>query len=164
MKCKSFDHVVLTVSSPVNASISSKRQNMKQMKFALPHSGTHVLLASLRRRVATSNGAFNYHLSRSSINRRNKRREVVRCMKNGSTSKTTKTLLRTNSMVLDQRISCVKRVTKETNVQVEINLDGTGICSAKTPIPFLNHMLDVCNGVVFCDFVFSNWRPMDCLM
>lgn len=36
----------------------------------------------------------------------------------------------------------VVRVTKETNVQVKINLDGSGICDCNTGIPFLDHMLD----------------------
>jgi imidazoleglycerol phosphate dehydratase HisB len=37
----------------------------------------------------------------------------------------------------------VKRVTKETNVSVKINLDGTGIADSSSGIPFLDHMLDV---------------------
>lgn len=137
---------------------------MKQTKYALSHSGTHAFLASFKRPIATPNRAFNHHLSRSLINGRNKRRRVLCCMENGNTSNTIMTWFKTNNDVLEQRISCVKRVTKETNVQVEINLDGTGLCSAKTPIPFLNHMLDVCKLVLSCDFVFSNWRPMDCSM
>ncbi|XP_068333278.1 uncharacterized protein [Pyrus communis] len=40
------------------------------------------------------------------------------------------------------RIGEVKRVTKETNVSVKINLDGTGIADSSTGIPFLDHMLD----------------------
>ncbi|KAB5537830.1 hypothetical protein DKX38_015363 [Salix brachista] len=40
------------------------------------------------------------------------------------------------------RIGEVKRVTKETNVSVKINLDGTGIADSTTCIPFLDHMLD----------------------
>ncbi|MBN3923864.1 imidazoleglycerol-phosphate dehydratase HisB [Nostoc sp. NMS4] len=39
------------------------------------------------------------------------------------------------------RIATVHRTTGETNVQVTINLDGTGKCTAATGIPFLNHML-----------------------
>ncbi|CAO2832110.1 unnamed protein product [Amaranthus hypochondriacus] len=40
------------------------------------------------------------------------------------------------------RIGKVKRITKETNVAVEINLDGVGIADSSTSIPFLDHMLD----------------------
>ncbi|MEM7725010.1 MAG: imidazoleglycerol-phosphate dehydratase HisB [Cyanobacteria bacterium P01_A01_bin.45] len=39
------------------------------------------------------------------------------------------------------RIASVKRTTGETDVQVAINLDGTGKCQAATGIPFLDHML-----------------------
>lgn len=41
------------------------------------------------------------------------------------------------------RVGHVSRVTKETSVDVKINLDGTGICECDTGIPFLDHMLDV---------------------
>ncbi|PIA31774.1 hypothetical protein AQUCO_04900216v1 [Aquilegia coerulea] len=40
------------------------------------------------------------------------------------------------------RIGEMKRVTKETNVQVKINLDGSGKSDCNTGIPFLDHMLD----------------------
>ncbi|KAK9807000.1 hypothetical protein WJX72_010128 [[Myrmecia] bisecta] len=40
------------------------------------------------------------------------------------------------------RFGSVKRSTKETRVEVSINLDGTGVCSASSQIPFLDHMLD----------------------
>ncbi|KAK9933322.1 hypothetical protein M0R45_020523 [Rubus argutus] len=40
------------------------------------------------------------------------------------------------------RIGEVKRVTKETDVSVKINLDGTGIADSNSGIPFLDHMLD----------------------
>ncbi|XP_020575002.1 imidazoleglycerol-phosphate dehydratase isoform X1 [Phalaenopsis equestris] len=40
------------------------------------------------------------------------------------------------------RIGEVKRVTKETNVHVKLNLDGSGIADCSTGIPFLDHMLD----------------------
>ncbi|XP_031261502.1 imidazoleglycerol-phosphate dehydratase 1, chloroplastic-like [Pistacia vera] len=40
------------------------------------------------------------------------------------------------------RIGEVKRVTKETNVFVKINLDGSGVADSSTSIPFLDHMLD----------------------
>ncbi|BAZ42103.1 imidazoleglycerol-phosphate dehydratase [Calothrix sp. NIES-4101] len=39
------------------------------------------------------------------------------------------------------RIASVSRTTGETDVQVSINLDGSGVCHAATGIPFLDHML-----------------------
>lgn len=39
------------------------------------------------------------------------------------------------------RTASVSRTTGETDVQVTINLDGTGNCRAATGIPFLDHML-----------------------
>jgi imidazoleglycerol-phosphate dehydratase len=39
------------------------------------------------------------------------------------------------------RKSIVKRKTRETNITVELNLDGSGREDVKTPIPFLSHML-----------------------
>ncbi|KAL8490841.1 hypothetical protein ACS0TY_022737 [Phlomoides rotata] len=40
------------------------------------------------------------------------------------------------------RIGEVKRVTKETNVNVKINLDGDAVAENYSGIPFLDHMLD----------------------
>ncbi|KAG9451988.1 hypothetical protein H6P81_004892 [Aristolochia fimbriata] len=40
------------------------------------------------------------------------------------------------------RVGEVKRVTKETNVHIKLNLDGTGVSECSTGIPFLDHMLD----------------------
>ena len=39
------------------------------------------------------------------------------------------------------RMASVSRKTGETDVQVTINFDGTGVCHAATGIPFLDHML-----------------------
>lgn len=39
------------------------------------------------------------------------------------------------------RTATVRRTTGETDVQVAINLDGTGSCQAETGLPFLDHML-----------------------
>ena len=40
------------------------------------------------------------------------------------------------------RTASLRRTTGETDVQVSLNLDGTGKCQAATGIPFLNHMLN----------------------
>lgn len=40
------------------------------------------------------------------------------------------------------RTASVSRTTGETDVQVELNIDGTGKCHADTGIPFLDHMLN----------------------
>lgn len=48
------------------------------------------------------------------------------------------------------RIGEVKRLTKETNVWVKINLDGTGIANSHTSIRFLDHMLDVWLFLYIC--------------
>jgi imidazoleglycerol-phosphate dehydratase len=40
------------------------------------------------------------------------------------------------------RYSKLRRETKETLVEVEINLDGQGRVKVETPVPFLNHMLE----------------------
>lgn len=41
----------------------------------------------------------------------------------------------------EQRIATIHRKTGETAVEVTVNLDGTGVCSVDTGIPFLDHML-----------------------
>jgi imidazoleglycerol phosphate dehydratase HisB len=46
-------------------------------------------------------------------------------------------------LFLEVRVGEEKRVTKETNVSVKINLDGSGVADSSTGIPFLDHMLDV---------------------
>jgi imidazoleglycerol-phosphate dehydratase len=45
-------------------------------------------------------------------------------------------------MSVAPRRSRIARKTKETDVLVELALDGTGKADLKTPIPFLGHMLD----------------------
>ena len=39
------------------------------------------------------------------------------------------------------RTSYVKRSTSETQIEVSLNLDGSGMQDIKTPVPFLDHML-----------------------
>lgn len=43
---------------------------------------------------------------------------------------------------MQERRAAVDRGTRETEVRVEINLDGTGRSELATPVPFLNHMLE----------------------
>jgi imidazoleglycerol-phosphate dehydratase len=46
-----------------------------------------------------------------------------------------------DNLVMNTRTASVSRTTGETDVQVELNIDGTGQCQADTGIPFLDHML-----------------------
>jgi len=43
---------------------------------------------------------------------------------------------------MTQRQASVERNTLETQIQVAVNLDGTGECKLDTGVPFLEHMLD----------------------
>lgn len=45
------------------------------------------------------------------------------------------------SQIAVARTASIHRTTGETNVQVNLNLDGTGKCTAATGIPFVDHML-----------------------
>jgi len=42
-----------------------------------------------------------------------------------------------------ERKAKVSRRTKETDIYLKINLDGSGIANIKTGIPFLDHMLNL---------------------
>lgn len=43
---------------------------------------------------------------------------------------------------MTNRIASITRNTKETQINLELNLDGTGIHEIDTPIPFLSHLLE----------------------
>jgi imidazoleglycerol phosphate dehydratase HisB len=42
-----------------------------------------------------------------------------------------------------KRTANIERKTNETNIAISLSLDGSGIRSIKTPVKFLNHMLDL---------------------
>lgn len=41
------------------------------------------------------------------------------------------------------RTAEVKRKTNETDIQLQVSIDGTGVSQLETDVPFLNHMLDL---------------------
>ncbi len=43
---------------------------------------------------------------------------------------------------MKSRTAVVKRKTRETDIELSLNLDGTGAQKVKTPVPFLSHMLE----------------------
>lgn len=42
-----------------------------------------------------------------------------------------------------KRISKIERKTKETDIKISLNLDGSGESTIKTPVGFLNHMMEL---------------------
>ena len=43
---------------------------------------------------------------------------------------------------MEPRIAHIRRVTKETDIDLTLNLDGTGVCNSNTGIGFFDHMID----------------------
>ncbi len=43
---------------------------------------------------------------------------------------------------MGKRAAIINRKTKETQIELTLNLDGTGSHQVKSPVPFLNHMLE----------------------
>jgi imidazoleglycerol-phosphate dehydratase len=58
------------------------------------------------------------------------------------TSTRTSTRTSTPTVAQASRTGTVKRETKETKINLTINIDGTGKCHSKSQIPFLDHMMD----------------------
>ena len=42
----------------------------------------------------------------------------------------------------EQRVARIERQTSETNIQLELNLDGAGACHIETGVGFFDHMLN----------------------
>ena len=55
------------------------------------------------------------------------------------------------------RIASVERNTLETQIKINLNLDGTGVGEFKTGIPFFEHMLDQVSRHGLVDYPFR--RP-----
>ena len=51
----------------------------------------------------------------------------------------------------NQRNVSIHRATKETDISLELNLDGTGLLSGTNPIPFFDHMLSHITKYSLCD-------------
>ncbi|MCR8643336.1 imidazoleglycerol-phosphate dehydratase HisB [Paenibacillus sp. N1-5-1-14] len=45
--------------------------------------------------------------------------------------------------VQSSRVASIKRTTNETDIQLTLDVDGQGKVELETPVPFLNHMLDL---------------------
>lgn len=50
-----------------------------------------------------------------------------------------------------QRKACIERKTNETDIVLELNLDGTGKADVESGVPFLDHMLTLFAVHGFCD-------------
>lgn len=65
---------------------------------------------------------------------------------------------------MKERTALVERVTKETSITLQFNIDGTGICKCNTGIGFLDHMLDCFarHGLFDLDLKCSGDLAVDC--
>ena len=44
---------------------------------------------------------------------------------------------------MSKRVASIERNTSETQIALSLNIDGSGNYKNETPVPFLNHMLDL---------------------
>uniref|UniRef100_A0A9I9D4G1 Imidazoleglycerol-phosphate dehydratase n=1 Tax=Cucumis melo TaxID=3656 RepID=A0A9I9D4G1_CUCME len=88
-----------------------------------------------------SSSTFHLHSSVLSL-KPNYKMEFTRTVCSASSSERNGSPAAISSTASGPRVGEVKRVTKETNVSVKIDLDGSGIADSSTGIPFLDHMLD----------------------
>jgi imidazoleglycerol-phosphate dehydratase len=63
-------------------------------------------------------------------------------------------------MSYDRRAT-VARKTKETDIEMELRLDGTGMADIRTGIPFMDHMLTLMAGHGFLDLVIKAKGDLD---
>lgn len=65
---------------------------------------------------------------------------------------------------MEARIATVKRTTKETEITLTINLDGSGICNVNTGVRFFDHMIDgfARHGLFDVDLQVNGDLEVDC--
>jgi len=62
---------------------------------------------------------------------------------------------------MKKRTAQIHRKTKETDIALNLNLDGTGVYKIKTPIPFLTHMLEAFARHGFFDLEIKSTGDVD---
>ncbi|XP_071731490.1 uncharacterized protein [Rutidosis leptorrhynchoides] len=117
------------------------------MELLVPHTCISTSVSRLLRkpaapspRVSIAPSQFNHSLV--SINQRyiSNFNSVMESQKSSTVCSASSVIAAVDTV--KDRIGTVKRVTNETNVFVELNLDGVGSPDSSTGIPFLDHMLD----------------------
>jgi imidazoleglycerol-phosphate dehydratase len=61
----------------------------------------------------------------------------------------------------DERIASLKRDTKETSIQVKLNVDGKGLYRIQTGIKFFDHMLSLLSAHSLCDITLKAEGDLD---